>query len=125
MHPCCWKHSPVLTKPEALSSKGKGNAMKRAMMINPRDNTATVLEDAAAGDVVSLSSEAGEKVGKVTAKETVPLGHKLALSDISRGDKVLKYGEVIGLATQPIGKGHYVHVHNVESALLPPQKEVK
>jgi len=47
------------------------------------------------------------------------------LSDISKGDKILKYGEVIGLATQPIGKGYYVHVHNVESVLLPPQKEVK
>jgi len=98
--------------------------MKRAMMINPKDNTATALGDIEAGDTVSLVSKSGQ-VGEITVQQAVPLGHKLALTSIGKGDKVLKYGEVIGLATQPINKGEYVHVHNVESALLPPPKEVK
>ncbi len=99
--------------------------MKRAMMINPKDNTATALADIEAGDKVSLTSKSGQVEGEITARRAVPFGHKLAITDISAGDKVLKYGEVIGLATQPIKKGDYVHVHNVESALLPPPKEVK
>ena len=98
--------------------------MKKAMMINPKDNTATALGNIEAGDTVSLVSKSGQ-VGEITAKQAVLLGHKLALASIGKGDKVLKYGEVIGLATQPINKGDYVHVHNVESALLPPPKEVK
>lgn len=61
----------------------------------------------------------------MTAKQAVPFGHKLAVTDIKKGDKILKYGEVIGLATQNISKGDYVHTHNVESALLPGAKEAK
>jgi len=99
--------------------------IKRAIMINPKDNTATALADIEPGDTVSLTSKAGKVQGEITARQAVPFGHKLALTDIGKGDKVLKYGEVIGLATQPIKKGDCVHVHNVESALLPPPKEVK
>jgi len=99
--------------------------MKKAMRINPKDNTATTLEEIKAGDKVSLTLKSGQVEGEITARQAVPFGHKLALASIGKGDKVLKYGEVIGLATQPINKGDYVHVHNVESALLPPPKEVK
>lgn len=98
--------------------------MKRAMMINPKDNTATTLDEIETGDKVSLVSKSGP-VGEITARQAVPFGHKLALARIDQGDKVLKYGEVFGLATQPINKGDYVHVHNVDSALFPPTKEVK
>ena len=98
--------------------------MKRAMRINPEDNTATALSDIEAGESVSLVSKTGP-VGEMTARQAVPFGHKLAITDIKKGDKILKYGEVIGLATQPIGKGDSVHTHNVASALLPGAKEVK
>jgi len=98
--------------------------MKRAMRIDPKDNTATALNDITAGDTVSLVSKSGP-VGEITVNQDIPLGHKLASTTINKGEKVLKYGEVIGLATQPINKGDYVHIHNVESALVPPPKEVK
>jgi altronate dehydratase len=98
--------------------------MKRAMRINPDDNTATVLNDIEAGETISLVSKSGS-VGEMTAKQAVPFGHKLAVIDIKKGEKVLKYGEVIGIATRSINKGEYVHTHNVESALLPGAKEAK
>jgi altronate dehydratase small subunit len=37
------------------------------------------------------------------------------MGKISKGQDVLKYGEVIGQATQDISEGKHVHVHNVES----------
>ena len=98
--------------------------MKRAMMINPKDNTATVLNDIEAGDTVNLTSKSGQ-AGEITANQAIPFGHKLALTSIGKGEKILKYGEVIGLAAQSINKGDYVHIHNVESSILPPPKEVK
>ncbi len=98
--------------------------MKRAMRIGPDDNTATALNDIDAGETISLVSKSGP-VGEMTTRQAVPFGHKVAVIDIKKGDKILKYGEVIGLATQPINKGDYVHTHNVESALLPGSKEVK
>ena len=95
--------------------------MKRAIMINPRDNTVTAFDDIETGDTVSLASTSGE-AGEITARQAVPFGHKLALATINQGDKVLKYGEVIGLATQSINKGDHVHVHNVESAFFPKRR---
>ena len=47
----------------------------------------------------------------------IPAGHKYALQDISCGEYVIKYGEIIGRATQDIAKGDWVHTHNVKSHL--------
>lgn len=50
-------------------------------------------------------------------KGDIPAGHKLAVRDISRGEKIIKYGEIIGVATTDIKRGEWVHVHNVKSNL--------
>ena len=52
---------------------------------------------------------------RLTAKEAVPIGHKIALTDIKKGDTVWKYGEDIGIATADIGKCEHLHVHNVKT----------
>ncbi|MGH3970480.1 MAG: UxaA family hydrolase [Mycobacterium sp.] len=49
-------------------------------------------------------------------RESVPLGHKLALADISRGQDIVEYGQRVGVATKDIHQGEYVHVHNMRSA---------
>lgn len=46
----------------------------------------------------------------------VPLGHKLALTDLEAGQDVIEYGLRIGVTTQKIAKGSYVHIHNLRSA---------
>lgn len=51
----------------------------------------------------------------VTAMEEIPLGHKLALSDIENGDAIIKYGHDIGKAVARIPKGCHVHVHNLKT----------
>lgn len=52
----------------------------------------------------------------VEVKDSVPLGHKFALTELSEGDAVIEYGIQVGLATSAIGVGQYVHTHNVRSA---------
>ncbi|WP_020495991.1 UxaA family hydrolase [Sciscionella marina] len=52
----------------------------------------------------------------VQLNEAVPLGHKLALTDIAEGADVIEYGRLVGTASKQISKGDYVHVHNVRSA---------
>ncbi|MGH3159499.1 MAG: UxaA family hydrolase [Streptosporangiaceae bacterium] len=54
----------------------------------------------------------------VRLTEAVPLGHKLALADITAGQQVIEYGQPVGLATRDIHQGEHVHVHNVRSARL-------
>ena len=45
----------------------------------------------------------------------VPIGHKIALVDIKKGDTVLKYGHDIGKSVADIKKGEHVHVHNLKT----------
>jgi (2R)-sulfolactate sulfo-lyase subunit alpha len=52
---------------------------------------------------------------RVRAKQDIPIGHKVALSDIKPGDTIWKYGQDIGKAVAPIKKGEHVHVHNVKT----------
>ncbi len=87
--------------------------MKKAIVMDPKDNVATLLADVDKSDVVQVS--AGERVTEVRIQEEIQFGHKFATKRISKGENVVKYGEIIGQATQDINQGHHVHVHNVES----------
>jgi (2R)-sulfolactate sulfo-lyase subunit alpha len=51
----------------------------------------------------------------LTAKMDVPIGHKVALADIKKGDTVWKYGQDIGKTVADIAKGEHVHVHNLKT----------
>jgi len=87
---------------------------KRALILNPADNVANVLENVNAGDLVAArKSPAGETV-TIQALEDIPFGFKVALVDIEPGQFVIKYGEVIGKASRPISRGALVHIHNLE-----------
>jgi (2R)-sulfolactate sulfo-lyase subunit alpha len=52
---------------------------------------------------------------QLSAKMDVPIGHKVALTDIKKGDTVWKYGQDIGKAVADIKKGEHVHVHNLKT----------
>ncbi len=74
-----------------------------------------VTEDAVSGK--DLTGWIMETDGTVTirAMEDIPLGHKLALRDIEKGETILKYGHDIGKAVAEIPRGHHAHVHNVKT----------
>ena len=52
---------------------------------------------------------------KLKSKMDVPIGHKIALQDIKKGDTVWKYGQDIGKAVADVKKGEHVHVHNLKT----------
>ena len=52
---------------------------------------------------------------KLTAKADIPIGHKVALTDLKEGDTIIKYGEDIGRMVGPAEKGGHVHVHNLKT----------
>ena len=56
-----------------------------------------------------------DKSIKIQSIKEIPLGHKIALKDLSNGDTILKYGHDIGKVVKPIKKGDHVHVHNVKT----------
>lgn len=80
----------------------------KAITIHNRDNVAVALEDLHQGELVDTS---------VTVLEFIAKGHKVAIQDINKGEKVIKYGFPIGHATQDIKKGQWVHTHNLKTDL--------
>lgn len=52
---------------------------------------------------------------KLVTKADIPIGHKVALADLSEGDTVTKYGEDIGKMVGPAEKGGHVHTHNCKT----------
>ena len=91
--------------------------MKLAIRIDAKDNVAMAMEKVVEGETLSVLSDRASEVDRVAVLSDVPLPfHKVALADIRAGEPVYKYGEVIGYAAAPIGRGQWVHVHNLESA---------
>jgi len=74
-----------------------------AVTMHPDDNVTTLLDD--------RREESSTREG-LKLKAAVPFGHKVALRSIATGESVIKYGTVIGIATEPIAAGDHVHVHN-------------
>ena len=70
-----------------------------------------------ADDVVIARVElpAGTLVPKenIRVSVRVPPGHKVAVRAVAKGQPVHRYNQIIGFATQDIGAGDHVHVHNV------------
>ena len=83
--------------------------IKEALIMSNEDNVATI---------VSESVEAGVTVNcetkKIKARGKIPFGHKIALSDIQKGNNIIKYGEVIGKALKDIREGDHAHIHNIK-----------
>lgn len=88
---------------------------KLAMQMDEKDSVATVLNDVKIGDEVVINDKKGNKVCTLEGLEDIPFGNKIALIDMSVGDKVYKYGSIIGEVTRGIKKCELVHVHNVKS----------
>lgn len=83
-----------------------------AIVIDKRDNVAMALRKLERGEYIQLKIE--DRIIDITLSQTIPCKHKFALKDIELGGAIIKYGEVIGLATRKIIKGGHTHVHNVE-----------
>jgi len=85
----------------------------RVIVMKSSDNVGTVVENIEPGSVIAVQDN-GEG-NNITVSEKIPFGHKFALRPIQQGDPIIKYGEVIGVATCGIAPGQHVHVHNLES----------
>ena len=89
--------------------------LKLALKVDDLDNVATIFAN---GIVDGTQVEVRDKRGQseiIAVRGDVPYGHKIALTEIHVGEQITKYGEEIGIATQEIKPGDYVHVHNLDS----------
>ena len=77
--------------------------------LHPDDNVYVLIRTLPAGEVLEIGGVAH------SFEKSLSLGHKIACRGISAGEKILKYGMSIGLATEAIACGQHVHLHNLES----------
>lgn len=81
-----------------------------------RDNVGVVVvEDLKAGDQMLCVVTEDDSDFTLVAKHDVPIGHKVALADVNKGDTIIKYGEDIGQLIAPVAAGEHVHVHNLKT----------
>ncbi len=93
--------------------------VKKAIQIDEKDNVATTTREVLVGEALEVISPDGKVILKPRLAEPIPFGHKLAIKYFAKGENIVKYGEVIGVATQPIKAGAWVNTHNVGSARMP------
>jgi (2R)-sulfolactate sulfo-lyase subunit alpha len=74
-----------------------------------------VTEDAASGSELTGWIMETDATITLNAGEDIPLGHKVALGDIKKGDTIIKYGHDIGKALADIPMGRHAHVDNVKT----------
>jgi altronate dehydratase len=79
--------------------------LAQAIRLHPSDNVIVALADLEAG------THLPELAGSVT--EAIPRGHKIAASPVAAGAEVIRYGQIIGVATADIAMGAHIHSHNL------------
>ena len=78
------------------------------LIINSKDNVAIALEDIPRGGTIKLPDGT-----ELLALADIGSGHKVLLNDVSKGDDIIKYGEVIAQVNQDVKQGGWIHVHNL------------
>lgn len=83
-----------------------------AVHIHVADTCVTVMALVPAGEEVRYLCGDGATAA-ITARQDIPLYHKVAITKMPEGAYVIKYGEQIGVAKLEIQAGDHVHIHNV------------
>ena len=80
------------------------NAENLTVKLNENDNVATALREI----------NAGENTQNLQSINKIPKGHKISLRKIKQGEKIIKYDQLIGIASKDILAGEHVHVENTD-----------
>ena len=91
-------------------------SIPQLLVHNPEDNVGVVVVEGLSAGTDMLCVVTHDNTDfTLTAKADVPIGHKIALSDLTEGDTIIKYGEDIGKMVGDCEKGDHVHVHNLKT----------
>lgn len=81
------------------------------LKINPADNVAVAIETLKAGETVRIGNQ------QITLNEDIPAGHKFALTNLTEGENIVKYGYPIGHARKAQKPGDWMNEHNIQTNL--------
>lgn len=90
--------------------------MIHCVLHDPNDSVAVVVtEGIKAGQVLTALILDEDRTIQIPCKADIPLGHKVAMKDMTVGDTVIKYGVDIGKVVASIATGEHAHVHNIKT----------
>ncbi|MCT9072262.1 UxaA family hydrolase [Cupriavidus gilardii] len=90
--------------------------MIHVVLHDAKDTVAVaVVEGIEAGTELNAWIMDDDRTITVTARQPIPIGHKVALRDMAPNDTVYKYGVDIGKVVAPIKAGEHAHVHNIKT----------
>lgn len=90
------------------------NRQAAYIRLNPNDNVVVAVQPLGLG----------ARVDGIDVSDAVAPGHKIAVTPIAAGESVVKYGQVIGVASGDIRAGQHVHEHNLEFRPSRPEHQV-
>lgn len=91
-------------------------AIPQLLVHDKRDNVGVVVvENLSKGDKMLCVITEDDSDFTLVAQDDVPIGHKVALRDLGKGDTIIKYGEDIGQLVDAAARGEHVHVHNLKT----------
>ena len=85
-----------------MTTTTTAKAEPRALRLNAKDNVVVAV------DVI----DTGARAHGVAATARIPRGHKMAAKPIAKGEPIVKFGQIIGFASEAITPGAHVHTHN-------------
>jgi altronate dehydratase small subunit len=85
----------------------------RLLLMSPEDNCLIARTAIVAGESLTIDGVS------VIVREDIPLGYKVARRTLRIGDKVLRYGALIGSVTADVMPGAMLHTHNLVSDYIP------
>lgn len=99
----------------SIGGTRQNNNEKNPMQLITQNQSVVILSDLDSVAVARRTLAQGVRVETlgIEAVQEIPSGHKIARRFIAAGEPILKYGQVIGIATQDIPAGAHVHTHNV------------
>ena len=86
--------------------------MQTFIKIHPNDNVIVALQEIPAGTTLAISDTL-----TITAKNDIPSGHKMSITDMNADTEIIKDGSSIGFTKENISCGEWVHVHNLKTGL--------
>jgi altronate hydrolase len=82
-------------------------AANSAIRLHPSDDVAIARVTIPAGTELEIGNV------RLTARQDIPMGHKIALREIAPGEMVHRYSHEIGRAKHSIHQGEHIHTHNL------------
>jgi (2R)-sulfolactate sulfo-lyase subunit alpha len=114
--PAPYHYDPVIRHAPAPGAPHPGIPVIHCVLHDPDDSVAVVVvEGIRAGTSLTGLILDEDRTIELECRQDIPIGHKVALKDMSVGDTVIKYGVDIGKVVQPIRKGEHAHVHNIKT----------